>query len=49
MGGRERDTDPAFQTLMTGIDVPSAEGGTVFFSSHLPPFFCDTIKETGCG
>ena len=39
MGGCERDTDPAFQTFVTGMYAPSAEGGTAFFSPRLPPLF----------
>ena len=39
MGGRERNPDPAFQTFVTGIYAPSAEGGTAFFSPRLPPLF----------
>ena len=38
MGGREENPDPAFQTFVTGIYAPSAEGGTAFFSPLLPPF-----------
>ena len=39
MGGREGNPDPALQTFVTGVNAPSAEGGTAFFSPHLPPFF----------
>ena len=39
MGGRERNPDPALQTCVTGINTPSAEGGTAFFSPRLPPLF----------
>lgn len=39
MGGRERNPNPAFQAFVTGIYAPTAEGGTAFFSPHLPPLF----------
>lgn len=39
MGGREENHDPALQTFITGINTPSAEGGTAFFSPRLPPLF----------
>ena len=39
MGGREGNPDPALQTFITGINTPSAEGGTAFFSPRLPPLF----------
>ena len=39
MGGREGNPDPALQTFVTGINTPSAEGGTAFFSPRLPPLF----------
>ena len=39
MGGRERNPNPAFQAFVTGIYAPTAEGGTAFFSPHLPPRF----------
>ena len=41
MGGREGNPDPALQSIVTGVYIPSAEGGTAFFSPRLPPlFFC---------
>ena len=39
MGGREENPDPAFQTFVTGIYAPSAEGGTAFFSPRLSLLF----------
>ena len=39
MGGRERNSDSTLQTFITGINTPSAEGGTAFFSPRLPPLF----------
>ena len=39
MGGREGNPDPALQTFVTGVNAPSAEGGTAFFSPRLPPLF----------
>ena len=39
MGGRERNSDSTLQTYITGINTPSAEGGTAFFSPRLPPLF----------
>ena len=37
MGERERNSDSTLQTFITGINTPSAEGGTAFFSPRLPP------------
>ena len=39
MGGREGNPDPALQSIVTGVYIPSAEGGTAFFSPRLPPLF----------
>ena len=39
MGGREGNPDPALPSFVTGVYIPSAEGGTAFFSPHLPPLF----------
>ena len=39
MGGREGNSDPALQSFVTGVYIPSAEGGTAFFSPRLPPLF----------
>ena len=39
MGGREENPDPALQSIVTGVYIPSAEGGTAFFSPRLPPLF----------
>ena len=39
MGGREGNPDPALPSFLTGVDIPSAEGGTAFFSPRLPPLF----------
>ena len=39
MGGREENPDPALQSFVTGVYIPSAEGGTAFFSPRLPPLF----------
>ena len=39
MGGRERNSDSTLQTFITGINTPSAEGETAFFSPRLPPLF----------
>ena len=39
MGGREGNPDPALQSFVTGVYIPSAEGGTAFFSPRLPPLF----------
>ena len=39
MEGRERNPDPALQSIVTGVYIPSAEGGTAFFSPRLPPLF----------
>lgn len=42
MGGREGNPDPALQSIVTGVYIPSAEGGTAFFSPRLPPLFLFT-------
>lgn len=42
MGGREENPDPALQSFVTGVYIPSAEGGTAFFSPRLPPLFLFT-------
>ena len=34
-----RRVDPARQSFVTGVYIPSAEGGTAFFSPRLPPLF----------
>lgn len=39
MGGREGNPDPALQSFVTGVYIPSAEGGTAFFSPRFPPLF----------
>lgn len=39
MKGRERNPDPALQSIVIGVYIPSAEGGTAFFSPRLPPLF----------
>ena len=39
MKGRERNPDPALQSIVIGVYIPSAEGGTAFFSPRLPLFF----------
>ena len=39
MGGREGNPDPALPYFVTGVYIPSAEGGTAFFSPRLPPLF----------
>lgn len=39
MGGREENPDPALQSIVTGVYIPSVEGGTAFFSPRLPPLF----------
>ena len=39
MGGREENPDPALQSIVTGVYIPSAEGGTAFFSPRLPLLF----------
>lgn len=39
MGGREGNTDPAFQTCITGNYAPSAEGGTAFLCRISLRFF----------
>ena len=39
MEERERNPDPALQSIVTGVYIPSAEGGTAFFSPRLPPLF----------
>ena len=39
MGGREGNPDPALPSFVTGVYIPSAEGGTAFFSPRLPPLF----------
>ena len=39
MEGLERNPDPALQSIVTGVYIPSAEGGTAFFSPRLPPLF----------
>ena len=39
MGGREGNPDPALPSFVTGAYIPSAEGGTAFFSLRLPPLF----------
>ena len=39
MGGCEGNPDPALQSLVTGINTLTAEGGTAFFSPRLPPLF----------
>lgn len=39
MGGFEGNTDPAFQTCITGNYVPSAEGGTAFLRRAFLRFF----------
>lgn len=53
MGGREGDPDPALQSFLTGVYIPSAEGGTAFFSPRLPPLFsfclypCEDMQNVG--
>ena len=39
MGGREENPDPALQSIVTGVYIPSVEGGTAFFSPRLPLLF----------
>ena len=39
MEGRERNPDPALQSIVTRVYIPSAEGGTALFSPRLPLFF----------
>ena len=39
MGGREGNPNPALQSIVTGVYIPSAEGGTAFFSPRLPLLF----------
>lgn len=39
MGGRRGNHYPAFQTLITGIDTPFAEGGTAFLRRTFLRFF----------
>ena len=39
MGGRQGNPDPALQSFVTGGYIPSAEGGTAFFSPRFPPLF----------
>ena len=44
MGGREGNPDPALQSIVTGVYIPSAEGGTAFFSPRLPPLFFVSVS-----
>ena len=39
MGGRKGNPYPAFQTFITGIDTPFAEGGTAFLRRTFLRFF----------
>ena len=39
MGGREGNPDPALQSIVTGVYIPSAEGGTAFFRRVSLRFF----------
>ena len=39
MGGREGNPYPAFETFITGIDTPFAEGGTAFLRRTSLRFF----------
>ena len=39
MGGRKGNPYPAFQTFITGIDTPFAEGGTALFRCSSLRFF----------
>ena len=45
MGGREGNPDPALQSIVTGVYIPSAEGGTAFFSPRLPPLFLLALSQ----
>jgi hypothetical protein len=39
MGGREGNPDPALQSIVTGVYIPSAEGGTAFLRRTFLRFF----------
>ena len=39
MGGREGNPDPALPSFVTGVYIPSAEGGTAFLRRTFLRFF----------
>lgn len=48
MGGREENPDSALQSFVTGINPPTAEGGTAFFRrTSLRFFFFVRILDVG--